>query len=891
MRILRWALIGSETFHLFFLLVLGHEQKQSPSTSSIIMVRPPMRTNVVTTKTFQLIREKIEKEMIIILQCHGVPGSGKSEIVRKLAKEFPFENDSYEVDILIKWHIQCQDSGHDLKEKLKELAEKLLKNSFIRNQGKCQNVLDNLEENNNNTKLLVDVLMNTEVPVLIIVEDPSNVQIALLKDLCANLRDCAEKQKSHAKKVHLYISSRKNIVLLEEEPNLPFYKVENIKGFNKKEAFDYLSRGLKPDNSDDILNEVFQFFSGLPLGLNVARAHCKKARMNYKKYLVLVKDVNYDIISKEEKAIIEEYGSSAPHLFQAIVAPFKTEELQLKILRCLSYFHYDRIPSYVLQQCCHFLRTSQGKHVVLENEEKVGTLITELLERDMCTETDEHEITFHEVVLNAFRLNNLDMENSVTLKNSVEIMCSLVSKDLREKEHSGKMFKLRRHLQTLLDHIENSQQIFDNKSDEPLFRALTSYLRETTAAIMLGESPSLFWNECGEHFEKALSVLFPREICEYSKFSKDKPNEVSVAKKILEMSKSKGSDLSVDFPVKYASKLKLCFEDQRDELEFLEKRSSNCERFAELKDMLSNKAPSITIIEKLQKCGLFLRNKTYKPVFYAERFASILYSWSHLVLYADSDDVKTISQRCMWMSNLSHRISIECSKTFHFTLLTDHLSITGGRFPILLKVKKSPEVIKEALDICEKYLNGKKIADLFENGLVRGMYDPSTNDTRITLLRIIVRINARMLKKESIEFVKLADQRCKELFEFSTAHVTKIRQCTECIIYCAKYYAAKGDFNVAMKCFEKFFELESTGETRFHVRCWAVWNYARAVITFKNCPLEHIKRAFVKCEEMLSEKNVIKKSLKGSLIACMNELPKTLEMRKRKLEADEMVVE
>ena len=98
--------------------------------------------------------------MILILQCHGVPGSGKSEIIQKLAKEFSLENNSNEADgnILIKWHIQCKDSGHDVQEKLKELAKKLLKNSFIGNQNECQIIVNDLEEHD--AKRVVDALVN-----------------------------------------------------------------------------------------------------------------------------------------------------------------------------------------------------------------------------------------------------------------------------------------------------------------------------------------------------------------------------------------------------------------------------------------------------------------------------------------------------------------------------------------------------------------------------------------------------------------------------------------------------------------------------------------------------------------------------------------------------------
>ena len=106
-----------------------------------------------------------------------------------------------------------------------------------------------------------------------------------------------------------------------------------------------------------------------------------------------------------------------------------------------------------------------------------------------------------------------------------------------------------------------------------------------------------------------------------------------------------------------------------------------------------------------------------------------------------------------------------CSTFFNFQLLksliTEHLSIRGDRIPILLNLKKSLEMLKNALRICEEYLNGEEISVVFENGLLREMYDASTNNNRITLFRCIVRINARIFDKERFEFVKVADRRCK----------------------------------------------------------------------------------------------------------------------------------
>ena len=839
------------------------------------------------TETLKQARQSVEDEMTMILQCHGVSGSGKSEIVRTLAKEFPFEKDK-ETDVLIKWHIQCKDSGHNLQEQLKILAKKLLDHSFLVDYEKRQNVDDSLEAYE--SKELVDVLLDVNVPVLILVEDPLDEEIALLRNLCDNITQSAKLQKEHEnkKKIHLYISSRKNNALLENEHTLQCYKLQKVEGFLENEALSHLI--LKQSGNDDKDRlAIFKFFSGLPLGLNATKAFCNKSKINYRQYLELVKDVKYDIITQEEQVIKEEYGSLMRHVFQAIIIPFQPTEkenrvdkiLTWKILRCLSYFHYDRIPRYVLEQCCHVLRDKKVENPALKNKVEINTLISDLLHHSMCRETDKDEITFHEVILNAFRLSrrNVLEDDFIPLKVSIKIFCSLVSKDMRKKQHSQKMFQLRRHLQTLLDHIDNNQQIFEDQHDEQLLRALTSYLHETTAAIMLSESPSSFWNKSAKHFEKALEAIFFSDgVYQYTELPKNNQSARDIAKIIVDISKRKGIGLLPDFAVKYASNLQLSFEELPVELEFLRKKSKNPQIFAEIESLLSEKESPEILIKKLQQCGLFLSDEKYRPIFYAERFASILHSWSRLLLYGDPEDVNKIGKRSIWMSELCNEITSQCREQYKVSLLVEPLSRTGGYIPIVLKMKGNHEKLKRALSFCEDNLKNEKNAEVFENGLLKEVYGPSATDTKINLLRCIVRIYARLREKLSSDSNIIADKRCEELYKLSVEYSNTISKCSMCFIYCAKYYAGKEESKKALKCFEKFFELDLNSNSRYHVRCWAVYNYARAVLKYDNCPFKYLLDALDKCEEVVRKKNFsdgeVKKSLRKHLISCRNDLKK-----------------
>ena len=854
---------------------------------------------MVLTESFIQIREKIKNETTVILQCYGVPGSGKSETIRKLAEEFPFEEVSQEV--LVKWHIQCKDSGHNLQEQLKILTDKLLKHSMITDPEQHRDIVVNLKADDSIE--FVDALVKLEIPILILVEDPLEEQIPLLRDVSTNLKRNAEKRKKISQKIHLYISSRKNIALLEVGSDINCYKSEKIEGFNEEEALSFLNQGLSESDNKDKL-EIFHIFSGLPLGLNTAKTFCKKARIDYGKYLELVKDVEYDIISKEKEAILEEYGCATQHIFQAIVIPFEPVVIPLvpthhrndisailtwKILCCLSYLHYDRIPRYVLEHFCHVLRDKKIKNPVLKNEVEIGSLISELLDHSMCTETNKDEITFHEVILNAFRLNRLYVSKTdfYPLKNSIKILCKLVSNDLRKKEIFLKMIKLRRHLQTLLDHVENNKQIFEDQHDEQLFRSLTSYLHETTATIMLNESPSTFWNESEKHFEKALRVIFPSDVViEDIMVPKTNQEAKDIANTILEISKQKGANLLSNFTVKYASNLQFSWKEQAEELDFLRSQTKNSRLFAETEKLLSAKDSPEIIIDNFQQCGLFLSDEKYRSIFYAERFAFILHSWSRLVLYGDQEDVNKIGKRCLWMSELCNEISIKCRKQCEVFLSAEPLSTTGGYIPIVLKLKEeSREKLITALYFCEKHMKNDENTKVFENGMLKEVYGPSATDNRINLLRYIVRINAKIYDKicSDSDSIFNADKRCKELFELSVEHSKTISKCSKCFIYCAKYHAAKEERNEALKCFEKYFELGFDSDPRFYVRCWAVYNYARAVIKFEDCSAEYLADAFNKCDEALNLKNKgeIQNDLKEHLISCKNVLDQKVKSLKK----------
>ena len=850
---------------------------------------------MVETEILKTTYAKTKDRNVMVLQCHGIPCSGKSQIIRKLAYDFPFEkengclasgngddiNSGDGDDAIIKWHIQCQDSGDSVKEELKHLAKKLVSNSFNVSQDNYQDIIERL--NKEESDELVDTLLKTKKSVLIVIEDPGDKDKKLMDSLCRSLKSNSERKKCVSTKFHIYITSS-NRTLFQMKPtacNGVFCCNRfEMSGFTEQESIAFLNKELKQIMRDDeAARKIHKHFSGLPLGLRVAKRFCIVARINYSRYLEYVADQDYDIISDEKSVMVE-----MKHVFQALVMPFKPNdkndaaaELPWKILCCISFFHYDRIPRFVVEECCSFFRESKIKKPDIKNKIDVGNLISKLKQYGMCTETDEGEITFHEVVLNAFRfIQRSDTKHDFNLlKKALLIICSLVSKDMRNKEHADNMYKMRRHLQSLLKHIGKDKRVVKN----PIDIGLASHLHEITGAIMLSESKPSIWKDIDQHFEMALKLIWPNANEYLKPTSSD--NDEATAEKIVRKSQERSALLPEDFTVRYVSKLKLSFDDQ--ELEFLKSRSCSESKFEEMKQLYQEQVPPKDLVKKLQECELL--SSDYRTVFYAARFAFIMHSWSRMVLFADAEeDVEKLGEKCIRRSNLSYNISNKCKKLFQVSLLAEHLSKMKGLIPIIIKLKRPHVELEKVLDTCKQALEEKTEADapVFENGLLREVYtvgsNVSFNVNHVPLLRSIVIINARLNNEvRPEEDVKEADEMCHRLFELSVEHAKTKSTCLLSIINCAKYYGARKDFSKSLNCFHKYFELGEKCSQRFNVLCWATCNYARAVKKYKDCPLESKKDVVEKCQKVLEQNDVMNKTTRERLKKLLEKLSATTQ--------------
>ena len=840
---------------------------------------------IVETEKFNDILQKIRGRKNVILHCSGVPGSGTSNIVRELRKRFPFAPEDKETTKkLIIRHIRCKDQGHDVKEELKQLTDELRKDSSFIDYETYQEIIAQLDDSVTDT--LVKVLLHANAPALLIVEDPTSDKNKksnkLLQDLLRNLNKNAKQSHDKFPK-HLYISSRFETAILDNQEinDMDIYVKETVTGFTKTEALEYLKLHGKLSQVDKIAAEkIYDRFNGLPLGLQVARSYCIDAKIGYETYLDLFKNLKMVISFQEKKEIIKEFGESVENMFQAIVMPFiprpesGNTPFYWMILSCLAYFSFYRIPRSAIDYCSHVLR--EKKVSMSQNTADVGNMISKLLGHDMCNETREKEIIFHEVVNNSFRLIQQTVFKMPfnPIEKAIEVMSGLVTKDMRRNVQSEKMYKLRRHLQTLLSHIEkNEEELFGNERDCFMLKALTSHLYETAATIMLNESAAMFLDESNKYFEKALK-LFSGD--DHNLISNSKPSDYkTVAKEIVARSKNIGQTLPEDFTIEYASKLMLDFD--QNEVAFLQ---SKCREmgYEEVENFCDTSLEKIFVLRELQSRKLFLSNDEYAPVFYAERVASILHSHSRLVLYANLNEARQ-NDKWMWMTKLSNSIAIECRTSCGVSLLTERLSQTWGIIPIVLKLEKTSYTEnQEVLKLCKDALSKEKEnIDVYENGLLKKDFGPCKTSPRISLLKSITRINARQvrLNKNQTDF-DAADRYCQELLDLAYANALNMSSGTMSIIYCAKYYAARNNFQRCMSCFTEFFKIIENEKLnlRFNVRCWAVYNYAKGVNFFNAKAESHFKTAISKCKQVLNDNELMSKDINDKLKSCLEELEK-----------------
>ena len=589
------------------------------------------------------------------------------------------------------------------------------------------------------------------------------------------------------------------------------------------------------------------------------------------------------VLSREKEALVKKYGKSAEHIFQAIVMRFMPKEksgslsptanLNRRILCCLSYFHYNGLPRYLLESCCHSVRDISVEKPTLRNESDIGFFVNKLKDFEMCNLNKSGDVTFHEVVLNAFRFRKRTIgENFCMLKKAIEVMCGLVSMDIRKNKNRNQMYLLRPHFEALLHHVSSIKKIREKHS--LLLNALTSHLYEVAGAIILYKSRS---EKSEKMFHSSLKIIWPDML--HVIIRKDQSAD-EIAQIIVEKSQLMGKELSEGFIFSYSSCIKLSHFEEK-QLEFLSSQSKDSFEIVENGvQNLNFSAPEL--VTKLQQLDWFLSDEKFRPIFFAERFASIMHRWSRYHLTVSSGVEKSINEsieKGLWMSSLSNAVSRRVYELYEVRLMTEWLSYTSGMIPLLMKQKNEPKSLRRAQNLGKKMMENEELK-VYENGLLaKAFYPPQV--TRMFLLRNLVRINARLICKTTDEqFLREADEQCQHLLDIISSTSPESEDAYMSIgstlVYCGKYYGARKNFKQAFNCFNKYFDLLTKPgfEKKFHTECWAVVNYVRAVCSQPLSPNK--EDATKRCISLFKRNEVIENAIKKRLKSFCNQLEITV---------------
>nr|CAB3262187.1 uncharacterized protein LOC100178506 [Phallusia mammillata] len=832
--------------------------------------------NYTETETYKHTLNICQSRERLILHCHGYPGTGKSEIVRKLAKEFPF-NLGNNNSLFVKWHIECGDCKHDIMSELQELV-KLMHKQFLLPAG-CpyQEIIDSLEREV--AAPLVDALQKAGIPVLVVLEDVPNKHYKLVSDF---LRLVNESQSSV---LHVYLAMRKKSSIFEENELKKMINYHNVPvpGFSKKEGMAYLVNGTVDEEEYKYAEKIYNRFSGNPLGLRSAKGFCEKSRINFEDYMEWIEDDDQGMYELEAETI-SEYGDQAMHIFQAITLPFRPSEdadekakLLWNVLCCLSFLHYGRVPRFVIEQFCQHLREEKVRKVRLRNKTDAGLLISKMSDYQLCSVTNEDDVNFHEVVLHAFRVivsQNAD-DQQRRLVQTLHVMAGVVTKDMRKGPVIKKMNAVTTHLQALLKRADP----LISRKDNLMTTMILSHLHEVLGAIMirlpqysdmcekyLKESKDIIWNVVTQLAEPATNCT--------NLLNVGNSNSVeSVAQRVVKLCYEAGRKLEPGFVTKYQTTITVLR--NGEELNFLENKANNKQKFSQFRKLLNgSQSLSQELISLLRESGVFLEEDVEQRVFFAARLASVLHSQSRVVLYTDKPQ-QIARPNYEWYSTLAHNISFYCRRTHRVGLLSEYLTIMGGTVPILLKCEKHAEqrldMLENAKRKCEDVLEDRTNVfeeDLHENGLIQEA--KGTGHSRILVLRYLVRIYAKIIKlRPNPEQKERGKQYCQQLFELAKENLGKWSISNLSLIYCAKFYCACGEFTTAVDMFSTFFSMTSSSQSH-NVYSWAVYNLSRSVLA--GGLQMYQQDAIQRCRNVLNSNEIISSDLNIRLTNTLHDL-------------------
>jgi len=659
------ALCLSVNIH-FMYNITGSDATSVPK-SPIIKTRLPM-PGFTQREAYRNIKVKQKDQHASILHLYGIPGTGRTEIVRKLAEEFPYQGNEM---LLVKYEIDCGGDHADIARSLGDLLYEMLSQAFGTNNSAVKYACAGLLEDS--PQLFVKLLCEASLPIVIIIQDPPKESKKLMDSIVLCLKDA-----THSKPVHLYVTSNSKSTLYHQS-NIEEYEVT---GFAEEEGLKLLLNS-QSDSSEETkaAADIFKSLSGSPLGLFAVKTYCQMLDITYNEYLQLQSHLIYAEIKHD---LEKQFGANYKHVFETVVALLDTKEELLNQLKTVSMFHHGNIPRRLIGKVMQRHRkVSNEKPAVtqLVNKKWSGLFINRLADFTFCKidkKGTDSKVTFHQVVFSAVQelLKSRDQyELKRHLKYAILAISSVVNKDLRKRTDKLLMKCFVPHIQAVLKHFED----FDMCEKDFLMKMAAAHLYEVLGAIF----SSSFQTTAEKYLKSSISMIWAeitQRACSNLNFDvvthKQNIPTDEYAKEIIEICVAAGEDLrhsGVDI-IQYAS---VILQIKDEDLNFLNKFTRN-EEFEEYFKNSCQYCVEISSqnIKKLRSepAEIFLGEDKHYKVFFTERLISVVYSLSRVILYDVTDMTEDERDTFVWMADLVTSLCRECKRVTGVSLLFFGLS-------------------------------------------------------------------------------------------------------------------------------------------------------------------------------------------------------------------------
>ncbi|CAK8693113.1 unnamed protein product [Clavelina lepadiformis] len=822
------------------------------------------------TKTYKKLSRLAESSSIFVLHCYGQPGNGKSEIIRKLAADFPFVKSETQHPC-VKWHLQYFKSKTSIKQELQKLVKKLHARGLLISVTEFEEIMASLEKEE--ARPLASFLCKANIDLVILFED-FNIDVEAKKYVYDFVSTLSSSEMGG--KTHIYLTTEQGLptISLDQYSHKSYYNLVKIKGFQEHEGMMFLLDGADGIRDVEAAKQVNEQLDGSPLALQFAKSYCRIASLHY-----------YEYLTKIEENIPSTDSNPKQKIFAAITLlpdtpdkKFNKWNVTWKVFCCLSLLTCESMPEDFVLECFRYF-AKQDEATELASKKIRSEWIDDLKSKGMCTRSGKKSVSFHQLIMMSFqsyRESNLPT-GPIYVKHLMYILAGLVTKDFRSDRNLATMTELQIIGKEVLKLAENNKEeiLGGGENGQVIFRLILSRLYEVFGALVSFRSP-IDYDISLELLEKSLELLLPEE--NWNLIQRKPARDANgAADKIIDC-------CQINFPsdliTEYEAMLHICLGPQ--EFAYLKQQSKKPSAVEKIEKDEKETLENLKLINLLRSAGVFLKEDDQKKIFLAEKVSTILHSLSRVVLYKGTSPSTKELEDSKWRSSLSHAIAKRCRENYNIGLLVEHLSITAAMIPLLLKSKDDDNALQEAKKMCELALDkNSKLFDMYEHGLLKEVYGPSHNSARLQMLKNLLRTHSRLARfedgnKTKEERFAESHETCEELLELAQRKLDdKLDpQCSGALasfIYCAKYYAAFEDYESAMKCFVNFFENQYFYRLQPAIQAWGAYNFARAVVEGKLS--NEVKKAKEMCESfLLSTSTYIAHNLKEKLRNILKDL-------------------